>query len=118
MHGDANIGNVILDRGGAPVVIDLAGFCAGPREWDLVQTALFYERFGWHTEDEYRQFVDAYGFDVMYWPGYPVLADYRELVMTLRLCGKAQWDQEAADEVSRRVASMRAGGNRGSWTPF
>ncbi|WP_179770540.1 aminoglycoside phosphotransferase family protein [Streptomonospora nanhaiensis] len=118
IHGDANIGNVILDRAGEPVLIDLDGFCTGPREWDLVQTALFYERFGWHTAGEYRQFVDAYGFDIMDWPGYPVLADYREIAMTLWLCGKAQWDQEAAAEVTKRVSSMRDGGDRRDWEPF
>lgn len=118
IHGDANIGNVILDRDGEPVVIDLDGFCIGPREWDLVQTALFYDRFGWHTDDEYRRFVDAYGFDIMGWSGYPVLADYREVVMTLWLCGKARWDRKAAEEVSKRVSSMRSGGDRRSWAPF
>ena len=71
IHGDANVGNVILSRDGEPVLIDLDGFAVGPREWDLVQTALFYERFGWHTEEEYRTFVDVYGFDIMTWDGLP-----------------------------------------------
>jgi aminoglycoside phosphotransferase (APT) family kinase protein len=85
IHGDANVGNVILDRRGEAVLIDLDNFCTGPREWDLVQTALFYERFGWHTAEEYRTFVEVYGFDIMSWPGYPVLADTREVMMTLWL---------------------------------
>jgi Ser/Thr protein kinase RdoA (MazF antagonist) len=41
IHGDANIGNVLSDPGGHPVVIDLDDFATGPREWDLIQTALF-----------------------------------------------------------------------------
>lgn len=118
IHGDANVGNVILDRDCNPILIDLDSFSIGPREWDLVQTALFYERFGWHTEDEYRTFVEVYGFDVMDWYGYPVLADYRELSMTLWLCGKAAGDDAALSEVRKRVASLRSGGTRRDWAPF
>jgi aminoglycoside phosphotransferase (APT) family kinase protein len=118
IHGDANVGNVILSRDGQPVLIDLDGFAVGPREWDLVQTALFYERFGWHTEDEYRTFVEVYGFDIMTWPGYRVLAAYREISMTLWLAGKAGADKEAAAEVRKRVESIRSGGSRRDWAPF
>ncbi|GAA0533732.1 thiamine kinase-like enzyme [Saccharopolyspora erythraea NRRL 2338] len=118
IHGDANVGNVILDRAGQPILIDLDSFATGPREWDLVQTALFYERFGWHTEDEYRTFVKVYGYDIMTWPGYRVLADYREVAMTLWLCGKAGTDMQAAAEVRKRVESLRSGGSRHDWAPF
>lgn len=118
IHGDANVGNVILSRDGEPVLIDLDGFAVGPREWDLVQTALFYERFGWHTEDEYRTFVEVYGYDIMSWSGYRVLAAYREISMTLWLAGKAGADEEAAAEVRKRVESIRSGGSRREWAPF
>lgn len=118
IHGDANVGNVILSRDGEPVLIDLDSFAVGPREWDLVQTALFYERFGWHTEEEYRTFVEVYGFDIMSWSGYRVLAAYREISMTLWLCGKAGADKEAAAEVRKRVESIRSGGSRREWAPF
>jgi aminoglycoside phosphotransferase (APT) family kinase protein len=118
IHGDANVGNVIMSRDGKPVLIDLDSFSVGPREWDLVQTALFYERFGWHTEDEYRTFVDVYGFDVMEWSGYPVLADYREISMTLWLAGKAENDEVSAAEVHKRVEAIRTGGSRRDWAPF
>lgn len=118
IHGDANVGNVILSRDGDPVLIDLDGFAVGPREWDLVQTALFYERFGWHTEEEYRTFVDVYGFDIMSWSGYRVLAGYREISMTLWLAGKADADEKAAAEVHKRVESIRSGGSRRDWAPF
>ncbi|WP_245645677.1 phosphotransferase family protein [Pseudonocardia acaciae] len=118
IHGDANVGNVILSREGRPVLIDLDSFAHGPREWDLVQTALFYERFGWHTEEEYRTFAEIYGFDIMQWPGYPVLAGYRELSMTLWLAGKAEQDVAAAAEVHKRVEAIRTNGDRRDWTPF
>ena len=118
IHGDANVGNVLVSRDGKPVLIDLDSFCVGPREWDLVQTALFYERFGWHTSEEYRTFVDVYGFDIMEWPGYPVLADYREISMTLWLAGKAENDEKSAAEVHKRVEAIRTGGSRRDWAPF
>lgn len=118
IHGDANVGNVILDRNDEPVLIDLDSFCMGPREWDLVQTALFYERFGWHTAKEYHTFVKVYGFDIMSWPGYEVLADYREVAMTLWLSGKASTDGRAAAEVRKRVDSIKSGENRHDWAPF
>ncbi|MEV5301298.1 phosphotransferase family protein [Amycolatopsis methanolica] len=118
IHGDANVGNVIFDRNGNVLLIDLDSFAIGPREWDLVQTALFYERFGWHTEEEYRQFVEVYGWGIMSWPGYPVLADYREVAMTLWLARKAGTDERAAAEVRKRVAAIRTGGDRRDWAPF
>ena len=71
IHGDANVGNVLRDRHGNPVVIDLDGFAVGPREWDLALTAIYYDSFGWHTREEYEDFVRVYGFDIMGWPGLP-----------------------------------------------
>lgn len=117
IHGDANVGNVILDRDGRPVLSDLDSFASGPREWDLVQTALFFERFGWHSEQEYRTFVDIYGFDVMSWPGYRVLADAREVMMTLWLAGTGNSDR-VVSEVRKRMEAMRTGGSRRDWAPF
>lgn len=118
IHGDANVGNVIRDRGGAPLLADLDSFAIGPREWDLVLTALYFERFGWHTEREYREFVDAYGFDIMQWSGYQVMADVRELLMVAWLAEKAVSEATAAEEFARRVETLRSGGSRRDWRAF
>lgn len=118
IHGDANVGNVILDRQDEPVLIDLDNFCIGPREWDLVQTALFCERFGWHTEEEYRTFVKVYGFDIMSWPGYRLLADIREVMMILWLGRRAEENESAAVETRRRIQALRTGASRRDWVPF
>ena len=67
IHGDANIGNVLRDAHGEPVVIDLDGFAIGPREWDLILTAIYFDSFGWHTQKEYETFVRVYGFDIRQW---------------------------------------------------
>ncbi len=79
IHGDANVGNVLRDYHGNPVVIDLDGFAIGPREWDLALTANYYDSFGWHTREEYETFVRVYGFDIMKWPGYPVMRQHHVL---------------------------------------
>ncbi|RJL19583.1 aminoglycoside phosphotransferase family protein [Bailinhaonella thermotolerans] len=118
IHGDASVGNVIHDRRGRPVLIDLDGFTTGPREWDLVLTAIYYERFGWHTAAEYAEFVKIYGFDVMQWPGYPVLRDVREFLMVTWLSQKAPQDERAAAEVRKRIDSLRTGTSRRDWEPY
>jgi hypothetical protein len=94
------------------VLIDLDGFAVGPREWDLVLTAMYFERFGWHTEEEYREFVAGYGFDVMSWPGYTLLRDVRELIMVTWLAQNSWHLPEIAAEVSKRLADLRGGNAR------
>jgi hypothetical protein len=118
VHGDANVGNVIRRADGVAVLIDMDGFAAGPREWDLVLTAMYFERFGWHTAQEYREFVTGYGFDVMTWPGYPVLRDVRELIMVAWLAQNTRESPEIAAEVSKRIADLRDGDGFRDWAPF
>ncbi|MFD0883104.1 phosphotransferase enzyme family protein [Streptosporangium algeriense] len=118
IHGDANVGNVIRDRAGQPVLIDLDGFSVGPREWDLILTAIYYERFGWHTAEEYEAYTNAYGFDVMRWPGYPILRDVREFLMVTWLSQKAGHDERAAAEVRKRIRALRTGASRHDWEPY
>jgi Ser/Thr protein kinase RdoA (MazF antagonist) len=117
IHGDANVGNALRDRIGKPLLIDLDGFSLGQREWDLVLTALYYERFGWHTRTEYESFVRYYGFDLLNWPGYPVLADLRELKMTLWVGRQVATDSRSAEEFAHRVRALRTGGSRKDWRP-
>jgi Ser/Thr protein kinase RdoA (MazF antagonist) len=117
LHGDANVGNLILDRRDRAVLSDLDSFCIGPREWDLALTALFYARFGWHTREEYDAFVRAYGYDILQWNGFDVLADVRELLMVAWLAQNARAD-EVANELSLRLDTMRNDGPRTGWRPF
>ncbi len=119
VHGDANIGNIVRRQSdGVAVLIDLDGFASGPREWDLVLTAMYYERFGWHTGQEYREFAQAYGFDVMTWRGYPVLRDIRELLMVAWLAQNTRESTRIADEVARRIGDLRRGDGPRDWAPF
>jgi aminoglycoside phosphotransferase len=117
VHGDANVGNVLRNRHGVGVLADLDDFCVGPREWDLIQTAIFYERFGWHTAEEYVAFAQKYGFDVMAWPGYTVLREIRELSMVAWLAG-VESNGGKRIEFTKRMASLRTGTGFDQWRPF
>ncbi|KOU53192.1 phosphotransferase enzyme family protein [Streptomyces sp. WM6378] len=118
VHGDFNVGNVLRDDAGRPKVIDLDGFVTGPREWDLMQTAMYFDSFGWHTADEYTDFADSYGFDVRKWAGYTVLRGVRELLMITWLSQNAATNPRAAEEVEKRADSLRTGASRRDWAPF
>lgn len=109
VHGDACLSSVLRSMwDDSPVLVDLAGFAVGPREWDLALTAMYFERFGWHTEEEYLQFVAGYGFDVMSWPGYSLLRDARELIMLTWLAQNPGHLPEIEAEVGKRIADLRA----------
>lgn len=118
VHGDFNVGNVLLDAVAGPTLIDLDGFATGPREWDLVSTAMYEDDFGWHTAAEYAAFTAGYGFDVRDWPGYRVLRAIRELLMITWLSQNTRTDPHAADEVDKRVHTLRTGASRRTWRPF
>jgi aminoglycoside phosphotransferase (APT) family kinase protein len=116
IHGDAHRGN-LLDNHGRAVVGDFEAVCNGPREWDLVPTAMAVARFGVPAAD-YRAFAAAYGRDVTEWDGYPVLRAVRELGMTTWLMQLIHEDDEAAAEFAVRVACLREGDLDRPWRPF
>jgi len=118
IHGDASIGNVLRDRYGHPVVIDLDGFAVGPREWDLALTAIYTDSFGWHTREEYQDFVRVYGYDIMTWPGYSVMRAVREFLMVTWVIQKAPESAPAAAEAAKRIAALRTGASRKDWHPY
>jgi Ser/Thr protein kinase RdoA (MazF antagonist) len=118
IHGDASIGNVLRDSYGHPVVIDLDGFAIGAREWDVALTAIYYDSFGWHTSEEYQDFVRVYGYDIMTWPGYPAMRAVREFLMVTWVIQKAPESAQAAAEATKRIAALRTGASRKDWQPY
>jgi thiamine kinase-like enzyme len=118
IHGDANVGNVLHDSDGNPVVIDLDGFAIGPREWDLALTAIYYDSFGWHTREEYETFVRVYDFDIMKWPGYPVMRAVREFLMVPWIIQQAGESPRLAAEARKRIRALRTGTSRKDWKPY
>jgi aminoglycoside phosphotransferase (APT) family kinase protein len=119
VHGDANVGNIIRrEADGVAVLIDWDGVSTGPREWDLVLTAMYFERFGWHTAQEYRDFAGGYGFDVMTWLGYPVLRSVRELIMVAWLAQNTGESPKIAAEAAKRIEDLRSGDGPRDWAPY
>jgi aminoglycoside phosphotransferase len=118
LHDDASVGNVLVDQDGVARLIDLDGFCIGPREWDLILTAIYYDRYGWHTREEYEAFCEVYGADVMAWDGYETLADIRELVMVTWMAQDADRDEKTGAEVAKRIDALRHNRSRKDWNPF
>jgi Phosphotransferase enzyme family len=105
IHGDAHTRNLLTDRGQV-VLLDFESAAIGPREWDLLPTAIGVERYG-RPEQQYREFADTYGFDVRTWPGYPVLREVRELTMTTWIMQNIGESAATAAEFALRVESLR-----------
>ena len=116
IHGDAHPWNLLSD-GGQVVLLGFATSVIGPREWDLLPTAIAVERYGL-AEERYQQFAATYGFDVRTWPGYPILREIRELTMTTWIMQNIGESRAAADEFALRVASLRERDFDRAWTFF
>jgi aminoglycoside phosphotransferase len=117
VHGDAHIGNFIVPPEGAPVMIDLERFAFGQPEADLTVTATE-ALVGWHAEEDYRAFADAYGYDVISWPGFPVMRAANELKMTTWLMQNVGEDPRIAAEFENRLACLRNDDTPRNWAPF
>jgi Ser/Thr protein kinase RdoA (MazF antagonist) len=105
IHGQAEVGNVLL-RAGNPVFIDFERVAIGPREWDLIDTAVTVARFGL-PEQHYRDFTNAYGFDVRAWDGYQTYRRLWELRATTWLMQNGHHSREAAREIEVRLQTWR-----------
>lgn len=116
IHGDAHRKNIVRGEDGVVRLLDLDHFSEGAREWDLIVSAV-YHRVGWYTDQEYRDFVDAYGFDVTKWAGYEVLAGIRQLRMTGWLAARTGREPRLVPEVANRIASLRNPAQSPRWTP-
>jgi aminoglycoside phosphotransferase (APT) family kinase protein len=118
IHGDAQISNLIRHVDGTVLLSDLDPCAIGPPEWDLILTAVYYVRLRWHTAREYEAFAEMYGFDVLKWSGFEVLADIRELRMVTWLMQNAGESPAIATEVRHRVATLRDGVVPRRWSPY
>jgi Ser/Thr protein kinase RdoA (MazF antagonist) len=105
IHGDAHTGNVLATSAGG-VLIDYDALAIGPREWDLVPTAVSCLRFAGDRKS-IESFASAYGFNLLAWSGWPFLKRLRELYMTTWLLTVASSD-ERKEEVIHRIQSLSA----------
>ncbi|GLY63658.1 phosphotransferase enzyme family protein [Amycolatopsis taiwanensis] len=107
VHGDAHPGNVMRALDGTLRLIDFEDFAYGPREWDACVMAVRYQAFGWTSDEEYRSYVEAYGFDPIEWSGFSVIRAARELNMTTWLAQTVHESEEVAVEVRKRIRDLR-----------
>ncbi len=116
IHGDAHTRNLLTDHGQV-VLLDFESAAIGPREWDLLPTAIAQERYGL-AEKQYQEFATAYGFEVRTWPGYPVLREIRQLTMTTWIMQNIGESPAAAAEFALRVASLKERDFERAWNFF
>lgn len=116
-HGDAHNENLMFcDE--QPLLIDFERFSWGQPEWDLAMTATEHLTAKWWTEDEYRQFTEAYGYDITSWvEGFDVLRAVHELKMTTWLMQNVAESPEIAEEYQLRMRTLRGESSVG-WSPF
>jgi aminoglycoside phosphotransferase (APT) family kinase protein len=116
VHGDAHPGNVIVGPDG-PVLCDFDSSCVGPPEWDLTPLPVGRERFG-DPAGRYQMLVDAYGFDVTSWAGFPVLSAVRELKLTTSVLPILRSHPAVRDELRRRLDDLRHGRTGVRWSRY
>jgi len=116
IHGDAHLGNLIPGPDG-PVLCDFDSTCIGPREWDLMTMAVSHLRFA-RPWQNYRDFVDGYGFDVTAWKGFSTLREPRELKITTGPLVALRNSERMREEFEYRLRTLRAGELDAVWRPY
>jgi hypothetical protein len=111
VHGDAHDENLVpLPTGWT--LIDWDQTCIGPRELDLVSG--LQDHF--HTPEQQRmRLFSAYGYDLTSWPRWPLLRDLTELHALASYIRLAPTKPSAAEELQRRVRSLRSGDRSVVW---
>lgn len=118
VHGDAHVQNLMVDDQGRVLLIDFEAFCYDHPEWDLMVTAVEHHSLGWQTDEQYAEFVAAYGRDLFDWPGYETLRGIQEFGMTTWLMQNVQEDEGTAAEYRRRIAGLRDDQGPRDWRPW
>ncbi|GHD34496.1 phosphotransferase enzyme family protein [Nocardiopsis kunsanensis] len=105
LHGDAWLGNVLVDADGTARLCDWDEAAVGPREIDLANLHQG-RRFG-RTDEDLDAFAAAYGDDLRDWDGLPVLVSIRDLhTMGAYIRAADGGDQKAADQLERRISTL------------
>ncbi|MFE5398514.1 aminoglycoside phosphotransferase family protein [Streptomyces sp. NPDC056568] len=118
VHGDAHVQNLMVDDRGQVVLIDFEAFCYDHPEWDLMVTAVEHHSLGWQSDEQYADFVSAYGRDLYDWPGYETLRGLQEFGMTTWLMQNIREDERTAAEYRRRIAALRDDAAPRDWRPW
>ncbi|MGL5866569.1 MAG: phosphotransferase family protein [Dermatophilaceae bacterium] len=117
IHGDAHRKNIVREKSGNVLMLDLERACVGPQEWDLIVAAV-YHRVGWYTAQDYTEFANAYGRDITMWAGFETVATIRQLRMIAWLAARTGREPRLIPEVRARLKSLPEGGGvRHYWRP-
>jgi hypothetical protein len=98
------------------LLCDFDATCAGPWKVDLVAGAVGEIRFG--RKGVHRRLADAYGYDVMCDPRWPLFREARELKMVAAAVPLLRSSAGIAHEFRVRLRSALDGDEGVRWTPF
>ncbi|MES4892010.1 aminoglycoside phosphotransferase family protein [Streptomyces sp. NPDC096012] len=118
VHGDAHVQNLMVNDRDEVILIDFEAFCFDHPEWDLMVTAVEHHSLGWQTDEQYADFVRAYGRDLYDWHGYDTLRRLQEFGMTTWLMQNVQESEGTAAEYRRRIAGLRNDDAPRDWRPW
>ncbi len=116
-HGDAHVQNLMVTQAGVEL-IDFERVAWGQPEWDLSMTATEFVTAQFWTADQYRTFVESYGFDVVDWSDFAVLRRAQEVKMITWLMQNIHESRAIRDEYDNRMATIRAGRPGAPWRAF
>ncbi|WP_312884667.1 phosphotransferase enzyme family protein [Nocardia barduliensis] len=111
VHADAHTENVVWN-GHAYVLIDWDQCCTGPRELDLIGGLPDHFQ---RPEAERREFLGAYGYDILSWSGWRLLRDIAELHSIASYIRLAPHKPAASEQLEIRVRSLRSGDRGVLW---
>ena len=114
LHGDPQHGNALHHPDGGTMLCDWDSAATGQPEWDLVTIEIHNRRFG-HSSENYREFSEAYGYDVTSWRGYRTLCDLRELRMVTTNARKSAHEADKMREISARIDGLRQQDHTQRW---
>ncbi|MER6351343.1 aminoglycoside phosphotransferase family protein [Streptomyces sp. NPDC001634] len=118
VHGDAHVQNLMVNDQGQVILIDFEYFCFDHPEWDLMVTAVEHHSLRWQTDEQYADFVSAYGRDLYDWHGYDTLRGLQEFGMTTWLMQNVQESETVAAEYRRRIDALRDDDAPRDWRPW
>ncbi|CAM5310554.1 Aminoglycoside phosphotransferase domain-containing protein OS=Streptomyces fumanus OX=67302 GN=GCM10018772_13060 PE=4 SV=1 [Streptomyces fumanus] len=118
VHGDAHVQNLMVNEQDEVILIDFEAFCFDHPEWDLMVTAVEHHSLGWQTDEQYGDFVRAYGRDLRDWHGYDTLRRLQEFGMTTWLMQNVRESERTAAEYRRRIAALRDDDAPRDWRPW
>lgn len=119
IHGDAWAGNLLWNTTVGPDATALGDWdsvCWGPREIDLIPSFHAARRYG-RGPAWAKAFVQAYGYDLSRWPGFPTLLAMRDFVQLAGPLRRAPQEPALAQALRERLNGIRSG-SAATWAEF